>query len=73
MSSTATSSRREFMETGLATAALLSLGATILEGQESATGVGIPTRPLGKTGAKVSIICLGGWHIGRAGNDRFLR
>ena len=27
-------------------------------------GTGIPTRPLGKTGAKVSIICLGGWHIG---------
>jgi predicted aldo/keto reductase-like oxidoreductase len=26
---------------------------------------GIPTRPLGKTGANVSIICLGGWHIGQ--------
>jgi aryl-alcohol dehydrogenase-like predicted oxidoreductase len=25
----------------------------------------IPTRPLGKTGASVSIICLGGWHIGQ--------
>ena len=25
----------------------------------------IPTRPLGKTGANVSIICLGGWHIGQ--------
>jgi predicted aldo/keto reductase-like oxidoreductase len=24
---------------------------------------GIPTRPLGKTGEKVSILCLGGWHI----------
>jgi predicted aldo/keto reductase-like oxidoreductase len=26
---------------------------------------GIPTRPLGKTGANVSILCLGGWHIGQ--------
>jgi predicted aldo/keto reductase-like oxidoreductase len=25
----------------------------------------IPTRPLGKTGVNVSIICLGGWHIGQ--------
>jgi predicted aldo/keto reductase-like oxidoreductase len=27
--------------------------------------VSIPTRPLGKTSANVSIICLGGWHIGQ--------
>jgi aryl-alcohol dehydrogenase-like predicted oxidoreductase len=25
----------------------------------------IPTRPLGNTGASVSILCLGGWHIGQ--------
>ena len=25
----------------------------------------IPTRPLGKTGVNVPIICLGGWHIGQ--------
>lgn len=25
----------------------------------------IPTRPLGTTGANVSILCLGGWHIGQ--------
>jgi aryl-alcohol dehydrogenase-like predicted oxidoreductase len=25
----------------------------------------IPTRPLGKTGVNVSILCLGGWHIGQ--------
>lgn len=29
----------------------------------------IPTRPLGKTGANVSIICLGGWHIGSVKDD----
>lgn len=25
---------------------------------------GLPTRPLGRTGVDVSILCLGGWHIG---------
>jgi uncharacterized protein len=29
------------------------------------TSSGIPTRPLGKTGVNVSIICFGGWHIGQ--------
>jgi aryl-alcohol dehydrogenase-like predicted oxidoreductase len=65
----ATTSRRDFIETGLATAALLSLGASVIEAQETTTAAGIPTRPLGKTGEKVSIICLGGWHIGRAGKE----
>ncbi|MBM3774806.1 MAG: aldo/keto reductase [Acidobacteria bacterium] len=30
----------------------------------SGSATGLPTRPLGKTGQRVSIICLGGWHIG---------
>jgi predicted aldo/keto reductase-like oxidoreductase len=30
---------------------------------------GIPTRPLGKTGASVSVLCLGGWHIGQPAID----
>src|SRR5436190_19483868 len=25
---------------------------------------GLPTRPLGKTGVRISILALGGWHIG---------
>jgi len=29
----------------------------------------IPTRPLGKTGVNVSILCLGGWHIGQPAID----
>jgi aryl-alcohol dehydrogenase-like predicted oxidoreductase len=29
-------------------------------------GRGLPTRPLGKTGVEVSILALGGWHIGKA-------
>jgi aryl-alcohol dehydrogenase-like predicted oxidoreductase len=64
-----TTSRRGFIETGLATAALLSLRDSVLNAQDNSTASGIPARPLGKTGEKVSIICLGGWHIGRAAKD----
>lgn len=55
-------SRREFLQTSLAGAAALSLGADALGADEPARG--LPTRPLGKTGEKVSLLCLGGWHIG---------
>ena len=36
---------------------------------------GLPTRPLGKTGESVSLICLGGWHIGQPqiGDDEAVR
>jgi predicted aldo/keto reductase-like oxidoreductase len=54
--------RREFLEQSLAAGAALGLAA-VAEGADD-SGKGLPTRPLGKTGEKVSIICLGGWHIG---------
>ena len=53
--------RREFLQASVAGAAALSLTATAAGGDG---GKGLPTRPLGKTGEKVSILCLGGWHIG---------
>ena len=54
-----TNTRREFLATSVAAgAALGTLGAA--EGDSK----GLPTRPLGKTGVNVSMICLGGWHIG---------
>ena len=31
--------------------------------QTSAGGSGLPTRELGRTGQRVSIMCLGGWHV----------
>src|SRR5688500_462256 len=36
---------------------------------------GLPTRPLGRTGVNVSILCLGGWHIGQpqVGDDEAIR
>ena len=48
--------RREFVETAVA--------AQVLAGASSAAETGIPTRVLGRAGARVSIACLGGWHIG---------
>jgi predicted aldo/keto reductase-like oxidoreductase len=35
----------------------------VLAEQEDSSD-GLPKRPLGKTGVKVRILCLGGWHIG---------
>jgi predicted aldo/keto reductase-like oxidoreductase len=55
--------RREFVETALGAAAIAGLGNWVLAQTRSSPG-GIPTRPLGKTGERVSILCLGGWHIG---------
>src|SRR5437763_5211246 len=54
------SSRREFLQTSAAAGIALGLAGA----GESAEERGVPTRPLGKTGVNVSMICLGGWHIG---------
>jgi predicted aldo/keto reductase-like oxidoreductase len=55
--------RREFLQTGVAVTAAAALAANA-GAEDKKPGEGIPTRPLGKTGANVSILCLGGWHIG---------
>ncbi len=55
--------RREFLQTSLAAGAALTFTAGA-PGADDASAKGLPTRPLGKTGERVSIICLGGWHIG---------
>jgi predicted aldo/keto reductase-like oxidoreductase len=53
------STRRQFLHTTVAA------GVTIgLTGADEPKQTGMPTRPLGKTGQQVSILCLGGWHIG---------
>lgn len=63
--STPDNTRREFLQTGLAATAALGLAADASAG----TAAGLPTRPLGRTGANVSILCLGGWHIGSVKDD----
>jgi predicted aldo/keto reductase-like oxidoreductase len=60
------STRRDFIQTTLAGAAALSV-ASVGPGADAA---GLPTRALGKTGQKVSIICLGGWHIGAVKDEK---
>jgi predicted aldo/keto reductase-like oxidoreductase len=59
----AQSNRREFLRQAAAGLVLSPLAASVLAAQETGSS-GLPQRPLGKTGQKVSIICLGGWHIG---------
>jgi len=60
--------RRDFLQSTLAAGAAISLGESLLAAQ-SDDAAGLPTRPLGKTGERVSILCLGGWHIGKAGTE----
>ena len=63
------SSRREFVGNTLGTLATVSLTEGLLAQTRPSPG-GIPTRPLGKSGERVSILCLGGWHIGAVENTQ---
>ena len=56
-------SRREFFQSVLGCALAASLAERLLA-QTQAGSAGIPTRVLGRTNERVSILCLGGWHIG---------
>jgi predicted aldo/keto reductase-like oxidoreductase len=60
-----TNTRREFLQATLAGAAALSGAAAGQEGKSQ----GLPTRSLGQTGQRVSILALGGWHIGAVKDD----
>lgn len=55
--------RRQFIRATAASLAWMGLGQQVLAQQEESSS-GVPTRPLGRTGERVSIICLGGFHIG---------
>ncbi len=46
-----------------------ALAAQIVAGTSSAAETGVPQRALGRTGMKVSMLCLGGWHIGSVKDD----
>ena len=62
MSGTETS-RRSFLSAG-AGVSLAALAEAVIAGTSSASETGLPTRVLGATGVRVSILCLGGWHVG---------
>jgi predicted aldo/keto reductase-like oxidoreductase len=53
--------RRNFLQAGAAGLAAVSLAGTAVAAQEKSAG-GIPLRPLGRTGEKVTMIGLGGFH-----------
>ncbi|MHC4178011.1 MAG: aldo/keto reductase [Planctomycetota bacterium] len=57
--------RRRFLKAAAGWLAAAKLGSDALAEQKESPA-GVPTRPLGKTGERVSIIGLGGYHIGTA-------
>lgn len=61
--------RREFLTRTVAGTALAALAHDVLASQAPASATGLPTRTLGRTGQRVSILCLGGWHIGSLKDD----
>ncbi|HYK35515.1 MAG TPA: aldo/keto reductase [Alloacidobacterium sp.] len=54
--------RREFLKS----AAITALASTLASHAEAADTAGMPYRTLGRTGARVSLVGLGGHHIGRS-------
>jgi uncharacterized protein len=62
----ASTSRRQFMTR----TALAALAEQVIAGTSSAAETGVPTRVLGRTGQRVSILCLGGWHIGAVKDEK---
>jgi predicted aldo/keto reductase-like oxidoreductase len=58
--------RRDFIQTAIGASAVIGGTAAAAEAPSPTrpSSNGLPTRPLGKTGVDVSILCLGGWHIG---------
>jgi len=61
------STRREFVA-GTLSASLLA--QDVIAQTKPASSGGLPTRPLGRTGQNVSILCLGGWHVGAVKDDK---
>ncbi len=57
-------SRRDFFRQGVAGLSVAALAEQVIAQTSSASATGLPTRVLGRTGQRVSILCLGGWHIG---------
>ena len=59
-----TTTRREFLFEAASAIAVGALAGDVLASQQPAGPSGLPTRVLGRTSERVSILCLGGWHIG---------
>jgi uncharacterized protein len=61
--------RRDFLKQAAAGATLAALAEKALAQTASASATGMPTRVLGRTGQRVSIVSLGGWHLGSIKDD----
>jgi len=58
------SSRRDFVREAAVAASVAALADQIIAQTSGASSTGMPTRILGRTSQRVSIVALGGWHIG---------
>jgi predicted aldo/keto reductase-like oxidoreductase len=67
--SDATASRRKFLQGSAQILSASALAKQVIAQTSSASATGLPTRVLGRTGQRVSILCLGGWHIGSVKDD----
>ena len=61
--------RREFLKQAAAGVTVAALAEQVLAQTSPAGAAGLPTRVLGRTGQRVSILCLGGWHLGTIRDD----
>ena len=61
--------RRDFLKQAAAGATLAALTEDVLAQTSPASATGLPTRVLGRSGQRVSILALGGWHIGAIKDD----
>jgi aryl-alcohol dehydrogenase-like predicted oxidoreductase len=61
--------RREFLKQAAGGATIAALAESVLAQTSSPSATGMPTRVLGRTGQRVSIVCLGGWHLGSIKDD----
>lgn len=66
---TPTASRRKFLQGSARALSAAALANEVIAQTSGASATGLPTRVLGRTGQRVSILCLGGWHIGSVKDD----
>jgi aryl-alcohol dehydrogenase-like predicted oxidoreductase len=64
------SSRRDFIHNAAAGLSAAALAEQVIAQTSPASATGMPTRVLGRTGVRVSVLCLGGWHIGSLKDDK---